>query len=788
MLNINILLKFKNLIINNIMILSEFQEKAINGIKNNKHVLITAHTGSGKTLPAEYAIEHYLKLGKKVIYTSPIKALSNQKYNDFSNKFKDIGILTGDIKHNPSASLLIMTTEILQNQLFRLNNKDNIHSYLEFEIDIENDLACVIFDEIHYINDKDRGHVWENTIMLLPHNISFVMLSATIGNPKEFSKWIEYVKNKEVVICSTDERVVPLVFYNYFVTPEKCIDKIKDKKKKKNIYDYNDKLNIIKDTKIINNNIENINKCISIVNKIDYSNNNYVINKLCKKLKELEMFPALFFVFSRKQVEKIAKEISIPLFEQGEKDYNISSVCKQLLVSKLTNWKEYILLPEYQLYVNLLEKGIGYHHAGMLPVFREMIEMLYEKKYIKVLIATETFAVGINMPTKTVCFTSLFKHDGVSKRKLYSHEFIQMAGRAGRRNIDKIGNVILLTNLYEKISENDYYNILNSKSQYIRSKFKINYTLILHFLSSDKPLVEIQNFIKKSLMNNDIKKELENIKNNIKYYENEIKDKSFFIKNQEKIEKYIKIKKQYDISNTNKRKKIKKEMDELNINEDELKLYNTIKSNIICLKNENSNFTYVDNYIHNYIDNIIEILNDNNYLTNNNLTNKGKMVCMINEINPFIFCDLYENTNGFKEYTGSELFSTLSYFYELKDNTLNNDIINIQKIIDKYKDIELKYNIFLTDVNLQPIMYIYVKEWIEECNDIKSCNSFIDKFKRQTGLYIGEFIKCCLKLINLSNELKTVCLYFNNNDLLEKIENSLPKIMKFIITNNSLYI
>lgn len=788
MLNINILLKFKNLIINNIMILSEFQEKAINGIKNNKHVLITAHTGSGKTLPAEYAIEYYLKLGKKVIYTSPIKALSNQKYSDFSDKFKDIGILTGDIKHNPSASLIIMTTEILQNQLFRLNNKDNIQSYLDFEIDIEKELACVIFDEIHYINDKERGYVWENTIMLLPSNVSFVMLSATIGNPIEFSKWIEDIKNKEVVICSTEERVVPLIFYNYFVTPEKCIDKIKDKKQKMNICEYNDKLNIIKDTKIINNNIENINKCITTVNKIEYSNNNYVINNLCNKLKELDMFPALFFVFSRKQVEKIAKEINIPLFEPGEKDYNISSVCKQLLVSKLTNWKEYILLPEYQLYVNLLEKGIGYHHAGMLPVFREMIEMLYEKKYIKVLIATETFAVGINMPTKTVCFTSLFKHDGVSKRKLYSHEFIQMAGRAGRRNIDKIGNVILLTNLYEKISENDYYNILNSKSQYIKSKFKINYTLILYFLSSNKPLIEIQNYINKSLMNNDINKELENIKNNISYYEKEIKDKSFFIKNQEKIEKYIKIKNLYDISNTNKRKKLIKEMSELNINKEEIKLYNIIKSDIIFLKNEKSNLIYVNNYINNYVDNIIEILNDNNYLSVNNLTNKGKMVCMINEINPFIFCDLYENTNGFKEYTGSELFSTLSYFYDLKDNTLNKDIIKIQKIIDKYKDIELKYNIFLTDVNLQSIMYIYIKEWIEDCNDIKSCNIFIDKFKRQTGLYIGEFIKCCLKLINLSNELKTVCLYFNNNDLLEKIENSLPKIMKFIITNNSLYI
>ena len=329
------------------MILSDFQLKAIENIKKGNHVLITAHTGSGKTLPAEFAIEYFINKGKKVIYTSPIKALSNQKYLDFSNKYKNVGLLTGDIKHNPSASIIIMTTEILQNHLFKLETKDKLKSFLDFDIDIKNDLGCVIFDEVHYINDYERGTIWENTIMLLPNHIQFVMLSATIGNPEIFSKWISTIKKKDVVICSTTKRVVPLVLYNYFVSSQSSIDKIRDKKDRSFLNENNNTLFTIKDTNIKEENIHKVNKCLKIVN--EPFNNTFVINELCIHLKKKEMFPALFFVFSRKKVEQIAKQIYTPLFETGEKDYQVSSVCKQLLVSKLTNWKEYTSLPEYQI-------------------------------------------------------------------------------------------------------------------------------------------------------------------------------------------------------------------------------------------------------------------------------------------------------------------------------------------------------------------------------------------------------------------------------------------------------
>ena len=389
---------------------SEFQKIAIQSIEDGHHTLITAHTGSGKTLPAEYAIKFFTEKGKKVIYTSPIKALSNQKYNDFTKKFPDltIGLLTGDNKHNPGADVLIMTTEILQNNLF--NKRQSLP--LDFAIDMDNDLACVVFDEVHYIDDAERGTVWEQSMILLPNHVQFIMLSATIGEKEKFAGWIERIKEKKVVICGTNERVVPLHFYSFFTAHPKAYETL-TQPQKIFLESKLNKLELIKDQNSYKENTLTLNKkCLELIKNKEI-HKKYVINEVCKVMREKEMFPALFFVFSRKKVEEIANDITFPLFEEGEKDYEIGNVCKQMIVSKVTNWKEYIMLPEYGHYMKLLNKGIGIHHAGMLPIFREMIEVLYEQRYIKVLVATETFAIGLNMPTKKVCYTSLYKFDTI---------------------------------------------------------------------------------------------------------------------------------------------------------------------------------------------------------------------------------------------------------------------------------------------------------------------------------------------------------------------------------------
>ena len=307
---------------NNTFELSPFQEKACQSIIQNKHVLVTAHTGSGKTLPAELAIYYFVHvLKKKVIYTSPIKALSNQKYKEFKDKYKsmEVGILTGDIKHNPEADILIMTTEILQNNCFKQQNRG---LFLDFEINMEEELGCVIFDEVHYIDDEDRGTIWEQTMIMLPDHIPFVMLSATIGQKEIFAKWIEKITNKEVVICHYDKRVVPLCFYEYYNIPDKYVSNIKDKSKKdlfhsklksnlkkikmNDFYDYN----ILKNTK----------KCNFELSKDKYHvAQKFVVNECLKELRDNDMFPCLMFVFSRKQVEHYAQQITTPLYLEGEK-------------------------------------------------------------------------------------------------------------------------------------------------------------------------------------------------------------------------------------------------------------------------------------------------------------------------------------------------------------------------------------------------------------------------------------------------------------------------------------
>ena len=236
--------------------LDNFQKQACFRISKNENVLVTSHTGSGKTLIAEHAILESIRLGKKAIYTSPIKSLSNQKFAEFTKKFGDkmsIGILTGDIKFNSDADCVIMTTEILRNLLYKKNTNNKIlDQTLTIDIDIYNEVHSVIFDEVHYINDRDRGKVWEECIIILPSKINLIMLSATIARAKGFAQWVEDVKNKPMNLISTSHRVVPLKHYFYVLAkmPKNKTDKRGkkyDPKYIKRIKDYSKKMTEVVD-------------------------------------------------------------------------------------------------------------------------------------------------------------------------------------------------------------------------------------------------------------------------------------------------------------------------------------------------------------------------------------------------------------------------------------------------------------------------------------------------------------------------------------------------------------
>lgn len=764
---------------------SEFQKKAIHSIEEGHHTLITAHTGSGKTLPAEYAIEYFTKKGKKVIYTSPIKALSNQKYNDFTKKFPHlkVGLLTGDNKHNPGADVLIMTTEILQNNLFHVSNKKE----MDFSMDMENELACVVFDEVHYIDDPERGTVWEQTMILLPNHVQFIMLSATIGEKEKFAGWIESIKDKKVTICGTNERVVPLTFYSFFTYHEKVVAEQKENKNKlskvnKTFLESNhNKLDIIKSDKYYEQTLITNKKCMDLVKEAKI-HPKFVINELCKVLREKEMFPALFFVFSRKRVEEIANDITFPLFEEGEKDYEIGNVCKQLIVSRVTNWKEYIMLPEYENYMKLLTKGIGVHHAGMLPIFREMIEILYEKRYIKVLVATETFAIGLNMPTKTVCFTSLYKYD-TSLRTLHPHEFIQMSGRAGRRNIDTIGHVILMTNLYEPLDSTKYYKLFNSQPKVLTSKFKIGYDLVLQMNKAD-----LVPFVKKSMMYQDIIYDIEYNKRKLKEKEEE---RTQFIVENDKIKlcsTYLQLKEDLGMSKNKMRRQILTQIHDIESSQDfmyHLNMYQKMKDTEKEIKEYEDYIWYCENYVDLKVQNMYQIIEENHFFTEPYYT----IASSIHEIHPLVYTDLCLKYNYFEKLSSTDLFCLFSCFYPFKGDNgpsfLKDELHFIQTRIHHYNDREMSLELTQTTCELKYDGMPYIKQWMEDCdNEIKSVQ-LLNQMKEE--IFCGDFIKCCLKIINMCKEIEKTIEHVSY-DLREKIEEGKSKMMKFICTNQSLYL
>jgi len=443
------------------------------------------------------------------------------------------------------ADVLIMTTEILRNTLFskKINetNKDNSQNELQFEMDIDSELGAVVFDEVHYIGDPDRGSVWEQAILLLPEQIQLIMLSATIEKPEIFADWVESEKNKKVIdktkmrnlyMTTTHERVVPLTHYAWLSTHKSTIQLAKNTPFEQKFKDIIGKPIILANSSGVFND-PNYNKIKDIIgfcekNK-NYTKRHFVLNNLIKYLDRNDMLPAICFVFSRKNVEFCAKEIEISLFDKDDKTPNIiEHECEKILISKLKNYKEYMALSEYRSMISLLKKGIAIHHAGIMPILREMVELLFEKKYIKLLFATETFAVGINMPTKTVIFSSVSKFSGENIRYLLSHEYTQMAGRAGRRGIDNVGHVIHCNNLFTLPDIMTYKKMLTGAPKMLTSQFKVSFNLILSILSANGNKLchsidnELISFMEKSFIQNDIVKEINNYDRIQKELEREI--------------------------------------------------------------------------------------------------------------------------------------------------------------------------------------------------------------------------------------------------------------------------
>lgn len=428
--------------------LDTFQKIAIAAIEADRSILVSAHTSCGKTVVAEYAIAKSIQNNQRVIYTSPIKALSNQKFRELQEEFEDVGLMTGDVTLNPEATCLVMTTEILRNMMYR-------------ESEIIKEIHWIIFDEIHYLKDRERGVVWEETLILAKNYVRMIFLSATIPNAREFAEWICTIHKQIVHVVYTEKRIIPLK--HYFFSDKQYLIKNKDEKLSMNNFNASQKL-IFKGKK---ETVKGLLACLNSVN-----------------------LPAVVFSFARVKCEQFAKSIIKSYLTKDE--YKLAQMIFNNAIQSLSDEDQNLIAVTTM--KELFLKGIGVHHSGLLPIVKEIGEILFQEGLIKILFATESFSIGLNMPAKTVIFTSLKKFDGHEERILTSGEYCQMSGRAGRRGLDKEGIIVSLCS--EKISIGEVTQMFHSACDPLISAFRLTYNMILNLMRVEES--DPRNFLSKS--------------------------------------------------------------------------------------------------------------------------------------------------------------------------------------------------------------------------------------------------------------------------------------------------
>jgi len=749
-----------------------FQILAFNAIENNNHILVTAPTSSGKTLCAEYAIAYHKKYNHRIIYTSPIKSLSNEKYKDFKESKPDlsIGLLTGDNKINPDADLLIVTAEILRNALYQ---PDKI--YIENQTKtLLQDVKCVIMDEVHFINDFDRGKIWEETIILLDDSIQLILLSATINKSHEFANWIGSIKKSKVSLIPANKRIIPLEHYFYL---DNSLHKILDNQ------DIFDEKTYFESKKIY----DKIKKEIKY--KIDYQE----INKLIKFLDNKNLLQAIFFSFSRKKCEEFASQIQGSLIDVEDQ----REVLRVFDYHMRPYIKIYETTPQYNSIRNLLQKGVCYHHSGLIPIFKEIIEIIFKLGLVKVLFATETFAVGVNMPTRTIVFTELVKTTNTGKRFLNTAEYKQMSGRAGRRGKDIKGTVIILP-IYDFSDLLDLKNVMVKTMPHIDSKFTIDYEYCLKTLNNNLTF----NIYNKSLLQTEYYNTLNNYKNDLIKHNN-ILDTHEFNNYLDKIEDCIKLDKllNNNIFNVNIKlsQRDKKQVQQLknNVSQNILDLYLNYKKKQEEIINLNNNIKNIENFIITTTNIYYNILLEHKYVIFSDkyeLTAKGICASMINECNgiivtELIFNGLLDNLNT------NEIISIMSIFLNPprtnEDNTyksynLNKEFNEIKKYIDKFTKEEEINNIITTTEywNIDNSYIDIVMMWLNNT----SKNDILIFLYDNMGEYEGSFVRNMLKLNNIINNVINIALLINNLSLNNKLKNASSLILKDIVNVNSLYL
>ncbi|XP_012450424.1 DExH-box ATP-dependent RNA helicase DExH9 [Gossypium raimondii] len=445
--------------------LDPFQSEAINCLNRGESVLVSAHTSAGKTVVALYAIAMSLRNNQRVIYTSPIKALSNQKYREFKEEFSDVGLMTGDVTIDPNASCLVMTTEIWRSMQYKGS-------------EIIREVAWVVFDEVHYMRDRERGVVWEESIVMAPKNSRFVFLSATVPNAKEFADWVAKVHKQPCHIVYTDYRPTPLQHY-IFPAGGDGLFLVVDEKGKFREDSFQKALNALVPTSESDKKRNNGKSQNGLVmGKVSEQSD---IFKLVKMIIQRQYDPVIIFSFSKRECEFLAMQMAKMDLNDDDEKGNIETVFWSAMDMLSDDDKK---LPQVSNMLPLLKRGIGVHHSGLLPILKEVIEILFQEGLIKCLFATETFSIGLNMPAKTVVFTNVRKFDGDKFRWISSGEYIQMSGRAGRRGIDARGICILMVD--ERMEPSTAKMMLKGNADSLNSAFHLSYNMLLNQLRCEE--------------------------------------------------------------------------------------------------------------------------------------------------------------------------------------------------------------------------------------------------------------------------------------------------------------
>jgi superfamily II RNA helicase len=430
--------------------LSLFQIQAIEALRAGENVLLAAPTGAGKTLVAEYAIADAVARGRRCVYTAPIKALSNQKYRDFRDApDMEVGLMTGDVTVKPGAQVLIMTTEILRNAIFE--DPGGLH-----------DVDYVIFDEVHFMDDAERGSVWEESLIFAPPEIRFISLSATIANVDELGAWMREVRRQGLRIVQSRRRPVPLE-HRLHTTALGLFDakrlewarrraEAADQSRRRRELGRRGRTRAPRPRGLAAEELDG----------------------LFDHLQKNGLLPTLAFSFSRRDCEKLALRNRRRTLLTEEEEARMDALQAELV--RLFQLREGALDDEI---FRLARHGVGYHHAGMLPIHKEVVERMFTSGLIKLLFTTETFALGINMPARTVVFSSLRKFDGESFGYLRTREFLQMAGRAGRQGIDAQGLVIAHLEP-DDLEQAPLERLLSGRPEPVLSRFRLSYASILH--------------------------------------------------------------------------------------------------------------------------------------------------------------------------------------------------------------------------------------------------------------------------------------------------------------------